>query len=978
MNPQIEIEDSTLNEIIDEYIEDSETKELEIVYGLDKSAISEKSLKKIISYLNKLETPNTKENVFILDVFLLGNSDNSRFSIETNSANNLLGDHCKFEKDNIEGDKYFPSNYKLLTKDVLKKKFVDTINSKINIKTEIPVIETKDIDNFINIYSKFKKRYRFKHRQSYNFGDFRVDITIVKQSEGHNILLSRVDNIVEKIELEIEFINRPNLVKADIKKSLSVMIELMIKFNQFNNEGYFNISNDEKKELHKNYMDVLKKVLSNKNNKGIGPKPLSLTNKTLLNMLLAFSPEDKDKNIDSMYKITEKADGERYFMYIYKNIIYLINDNKNIIKTGLKLVTDTFNDSILDGELLNYKNESDKLIYEYRFFDIYMLNKNEIYTTNLNGRIKEMTRLSLELENNVEYYIDSKNSTAIICKMKKYRGISEFRKIINQDEYKYKIDGAIFMPVNKLADISNSSYSTMLKYKPIEENTIDILVLDNKLWCSYRLNNDYIKTELMCVKPYIVDLSTKPIKKMNNAGELVDIKNTLNNKIVEVLYDIEGDCFMFNNIRYDKTEKYLKTGKMGGTANDFYVVNDILHYSFNMIEEKVMETINVEYIESLKMSLEKGGSYYDTENTYQKKEERQLRSFQNKMKAKLINNAVSILENYDVFQNIKMQDIACGRGGDLLKYINTNFVDNKLGNSLKEKGGIKFILGFDIDSIGIEYIDKANVNNTSRGRYLQYKNDYIRKNSTVPDIYKNDNVFYMTGNVNSYKKSNDVKTSFDNIMDGVTYGDGIDNNDDFETRTKYEKKMLDDIDKKYGVSGKKMINIYEKHQYELLSCQFAIHYFDLSIFCKYIDLHLAPGGLFICTYMEKEKVDKLFEKHKTDIITGGPKSFWSLKKSETEGNIDVYFKTMGNDEHRPENLVSKEMIEAEFKQYGIKIYESTFKSDDISGVLSFEDHINDDNKEFEFNKLYNGLIFQKNLDTKDKSQLLQKTLEKIQ
>ena len=66
-------------------------------------------------------------------------------------------------------------------------------------------------------------------------------------------------------------------------------------------------------------------------------------------------------------------------------------------------------------------------------------------------------------------------------------------------------------------------------------------------------------------------------------------------------------------------------------------------------------------------------------------------------------------------------------------------------------------------------------------------------------------------------------------------------------------------------------------------------------------------------------------------------------------------------------------MKAEFKQYGIKIYESTFKSDDISGVLSFEDHINDDNKEFEFNKLYNGLIFQKNLDTKDKGSNITKS-----
>ena len=969
MNSQIEIENSTLNEIIEEYIEDSDNKELEIVYN---SIISEKSLKKIISYLNNLENENEKKQMFILDIFLVGN--NNRFSIETSTNATLLKEHCEFEKKNIEGDRVFPSNYKLETKEILKRKTMDIINSKINIKTEIDVFDSKEIENFINIYSKFKKRYRFKHRKSYNFGDFKVDITIVKQSEGQNILLSKVDAIVEKIELEIEFINRPNLSPDDIKTTLKDMIDLMIKFNQFNNEGYFNISNEEKQEINKNYMNLLKNVVD-KNNKGIGPKPLSLTNKTLLNMLKVINLEDnKTKNIGDMYKITEKADGERYFMFINKNNIYLINDNKNIIKTGLRLNVDDFNDSVLDGELLYYKDETDKWIYEYRFFDIYILKKKEVYTNNLMDRIKHMEQLMVMLDNNTEYYIDDVNNKSVVCKMKEYKDISEFRNMIDQDKYKYKIDGAIFMPIDKLVDISNSSYSTMLKYKPIEENTIDVLVLDGKIWCSYRLNTDYIKSELMCVKPYIVDLSNKPIKKLDNTNELVDIKHTLNNKIVEVLYDIDEKCFMFKNVRYDKTEKYLKTGKMGGTANDFYVVNDILHYSFNKIEEEVMENINVEYIESFKNSLEKGGAYYTTDSTYQKKDEKILRGFQNKMKTKLINNAVSILENYDIIENIKMQDIGCGRGGDLLKYINTNFVDNKNGNALKTKGGIKFILGFDIDSIGIEFIDKTNSNNTARGRYLQFKNDYIRKHSVLPEIYKNDNVFYMTGDINLYEMGDDVKTGYDNIMENVKYGEDKDNNDDFEDRTKCDKEMLDDINDKYGESGKKLIDIYSPHQFELLSCQFAIHYFDLNKFCKYIDLHLVPGGLFICTYMDAEKVTKLFEKYKGDVVTGGPKSFWSLRKSETAGNIDVYFKTMSNKEYITEQLMSKEMIENEFKKFGIKLYESSFKDTNITGLLEFEDHINNDNKEYEFNKLYNGLIFQKNLGTDDKEQVLQKTL----
>ena len=52
-----------------------------------------------------------------------------------------------------------------------------------------------------------------------------------------------------------------------------------------------------------------------------------------------------------------------------------------------------------------------------------------------------------------------------------------------------------------------------------------------------------------------------------------------------------------------------------------------------------------------KNSLEKGGAYYTTDNTYQKKDEKILRGFQNKMKTKLINNAVSILENYFHYNN---------------------------------------------------------------------------------------------------------------------------------------------------------------------------------------------------------------------------------------------------------------------------------------------------------------------------------------
>ena len=55
-------------------------------------------------------------------------------------------------------------------------------------------------------------------------------------------------------------------------------------------------------------------------------------------------------------------------MYIDKEItIYLINSNNNVIKTGLKLKSDEFMETILDGELIIVDKK-----YVYKYFDIYI------------------------------------------------------------------------------------------------------------------------------------------------------------------------------------------------------------------------------------------------------------------------------------------------------------------------------------------------------------------------------------------------------------------------------------------------------------------------------------------------------------------------------------------------------------------------------------------------------------------------------
>ena len=465
----------------------------------------------------------------------------------------------------------------------------------------------------------------------------------------------------------------------------------------------------------------------------------------------------------------------------------------------------------------------------------------------------------------------------------------------------------------------------------------------------------------MCLKPYIVDLHKKRVKK---AGIEMDY-NLINNKVIEVVFEPEEDCFRFLKIRHDKTETYLRENKI--TANNFHIINDIIEYTFNSIPLEDMNNLTKEYITNIKNTTNKSG-YYVTDNVSRIEDrEKKLRKKQNEIKTLIINNVISILENDDDLKNdIKVLDLASGRGGDLLKYLNTNFKENNSRNEIKKEGGVKFILGIDQSSVNIEYTDKFD-NNNARGRFISYKNNLINNNKKLPDIYNENNVYFITGDLNLYNNETTVNDSYNSIMDNIEYvdpktKDNLDNNNDFEDRTKLDKKILDDI------KNIKNIEIYNKNLFEFISCQFAIHYFDLEKFCKYVDLQLKESGIFACTFMEKEFVNELIEKNKSDIVSG---KFWSLKKSTTnpESKILVKFGTLEGEDYKEENLITLEQLSNTFQKYNITLYEdplseSISNMSAINSVIDFKDYINDTDPELEFNKLYRGVIFQKNLSKK--------------
>lgn len=984
MNKEINFPIAQLEKLIEQYNTQKSTEnvELEILYKY-KEKINEKTLKKIHSYFYK-NSPVLMHS-YILDVSL-STVRNKRLS--KISENDILIEHCDFEKKNVRNDKYdFPVDYNLEEKDLITSVALNSIDSKINLKTEKQIMDDAEKNVFMSSYFKINKTYRYKKRTTYQFDNYKIDITLVKMSEDKpNIFLADIDKKMEEIELEIEYTSQ-NELTMDI---LEEMIKKMTICNQIINEGYFNINSTESKHIINKYRELLSNQSDIAKDKGrfikLGPKPVSLTKNTIIHMLEKTGSESvegtKEISISDAYKISEKADGERYYMYINsESIIFLINGNNNVIKTGLQLTTTTFKDSILDGELIILNKK-----YEYKYFDIYIKNNKNQYNATLDARINLMEELNNEINNEMELNKDKcvayiNKDKYIRCSIKEYKSIEDFEDVKTQSEY--KIDGVIFMYNDGLLNIKNKKDMSILKYKPLEQNSIDVLLLDRILYCSYIIKNKNrkkfkpdigIKSEIMCSKPYIIDLHKKKIMNKDKTEE-IDY-DLLNNKILEIVYYPEDDYFVLEKIRYDKTLEYIKKNSVVGLANDFNVVNDIIGHSCNPIKEEFINDLDVDKLKNLKNYITRPNSYYNKNNRIPTKLEEEVKNIQNKIKRKLINDAITILKNNSE-THIKVLEIACGQGGEIPKYISTNFEDNKIQVDKLKDNGIKFVLGIDIDTKNIEHI--SNNDERARGRFIKMKNEYIKfelSDENIPSIYKNNSAYFMTGDLNNYDgESEDMEDIYIQIMSNLKHNFNIeyeDNNLDFEERTAYDMKMLKDIN-----TIDKNINLFEKEQFELLSCQFAIHYLKLDNFCKYINLQLKPGGIFICTFMEKTKVINLLG---DDDEKEG--EFWGIRKNEEdpENKIDVKFKT-ANNKYMTEQFMTLELLKEELAKYGINLYNSDVESlqsdsSSIESVKHFEDLPELKNKtdqEFEFNKLYTGVIFQKN----ESSEEIQKKIKKL-
>lgn len=941
------------------YFSKNRTLELEAKY---KDIVTKDMFSRGLEYIMRLnfkpiEVPDT------LDVATVVNNQSYRVSLK---GNELIGEYCR---KNMIPDSFY-DNVEVITKTPVqgaRSIFVDDYGFKIDVREEKQVPK-REMENVLVQLSLVDKGFRFKKRFSFEDAEkgLRYDFSIVKSSyrNGKNTMVhknfveSGLVNMQEVYEIEIECLRKTG---KDVEKIASDLLKSMIGLYSVLNGDEVMISKKEKVDVLREYLDMCfvkgKQQAPRKKNKNIsiyedalmnpkgyffGPQPITLEKKNVI------KPDLGVLSIQSNYTVTEKADGERHLMFITNTgRCYIINNRLAIRYMGVKI--NSLVNCIFDGEYVT-RDILGNEVNVFAIFDAYYYNGEDVRGLKLVSDNKEKDRLYYMKEFVRKYAIKFDEADIKITSKDILSGDNIFevaKEILNKSKnggYMYHIDGLIFTPKSYGVgcdfdgDTPNNlgTWTKVLKWKPPSENTIDFLVKyqrdgygkvfnvlkDNKVYRGMELYVgynpirwepisplEYLSGKIKRTDAYYARKFTPPDvtdeEFANYSGFIEEDGNVLcgntdaidDNSIVEFAF--KDGAWSPLRVRKDKTDAYRKNG-LSNTANDYGTALNVWQSIVDPVEEEHI----IGATEVKKEDLREYNIYYSRSIRRDKFASRPMMDFHNWIKNKQLINKVSGKKS--------IMDIACGKAGDLPKWV---------------EGGYKKVLGVDVV--------KDNIENSVDGAYAR-TNDYYKRPADFEYVY-----LTMDGS----KRITDE------------YISSIENMDD----QRVSKVVFGLVDK----MGLKEDNLRKYHgfgnqKFDVVSCQFALHYFfkdeeSLDSFVYNVDKFIADNGYFIGTCLNGHKIKELLK----DVKKGGEASgvlngrtLWNIRKNFTRNatmslgeEIEIYMESIGV--RLTEYVVNIDMLVKKLKKVNIHLVELK-GFEDVYGEYEMKDKLSEEEKRYSF------------------------------
>ena len=762
--------------------------------------------------------------------------------------------------------------YTVMSKEKMEKIDIQEYGCRIRVSKET------DVKDPPTLGPSSDKKYRLKKRFSVYFegGKIAVDFTIVKSGSGK--VFSSTKFSVEEYEIEVEYMGQTK-APPDLGTLLDYTEELLKSIRD--EEHIAKLS--ERGSVVSEYLNIVKEHMSfqvtdalikaNPRKVFIGPQPVTLEAKSVATLGAGD------------YSVTEKADGQRYLLYVNsKGSVYLINNRLDIKNT---MWTSAHSKSILDCECTTLANGEIHILV----FDCYFSKGQSVFPK---GLVERLDAVEVVCKGCAASTGDS--AYKAIRRKKFYFGdvFKGARDILKKTEFAYTTDGLIFTPVSPPAQLGGTCH-TIWKWKPPHDNTIDFLVRYQRHDSGQDIvNADGMKTLLLYVGSVSVgakEYFEKTVRGYNaklftpsGAGDYMTWRTLVpsvakcangdeivHGSVVEMSFDLAKGIWMPLRVRHDKTAE--SQGVKTITANSMLNAEAVWKTIVNPIAEAVIigdVAIDTDVADDVDE-----GKYYARDVERDKSLTLPMVTFHNFwVKNKCLINKFN-------GKCTSLMDLACGKGGDLSKWIFGHFTT---------------VIGVDVF--------EDNINNNVDGIYKRL----LDWGSRMPQKSKYAFVPMDSGKVIDETTIGGIK---DDYMRGLA-------------------KCMWGFDKHPPPALKHVAGI-AKDKVDVVSVQFALHYFfesdsKLTGFLKNVDNHLKNGGFFIGTCFDGAAIAELMAssaKGETKKGTKNGKTIWSIKKmydkfdpKKLGQEIEVYVETIN--QYHVEALVSYDLLVKSLAKYNIK------------------------------------------------------------
>jgi SAM-dependent methyltransferase len=708
----------------------------------------------------------------------------------------------------------------------------------------------KDKDN--SEFYTLKQSGVLKEKQRYNF-----HISIKKSvfKDGDNVVLNSIIKVIQALYLSPIILSKPQ------QKTIL----------------------DEYYKLIKNDVEISPYNKKSGDIPLITPKPITLEKQNLID------PKEYGAiSILQGYTLTEKADGERLLMYVNDvGNVYIINNTYKVEDTGIKVAKTGYN-SIIDGEYIacnKRKDNANKGLYAA--FDMYYMNGKSLMSLPLIEQELKTKESRYEYMKAFAKLVNLKDAEIEFI-VKEHIVSDNILKDCNDilygnKRYPYEIDGLIFTPAklalysyyaNKPVKVTdNVKWDRVFKWKPVEQNTIDFLIRVNKtisidglkykevkLFVGYnssqwedidifhglrlRYDKEYNNKNRQNLHSYIPVLF-KPTIYYSSGVDSSYIKENIRGEIRAENGDkIESDSiveFKYINdvnipvsqrwiplrVRDDKTRIYKK-GILSKTANELGVALNIWRSIHNPVTTAMItgneNVYNKEASDNaIERLLETDDVYYSRNIPRESLLSINMLNFHNQGIKKFLYDKPA--------KKGSLLELACGEAGDLNRWLDS---------------GYTFILGIDLV--------KKNIYNPKSGAYsrmLKRRYQYLRnidKNAYYPDMA------FAAGDCSLPFKNGEASLAIQDNDSAKLLKIVMNKQKSVENHTKY-------------IAGK------GADGFDAISTMFAIHYFfesedKLDGFLKNVSDNLKKNGVFFCTFMNGDKVEKEIKDNNGDFIEG--------------------------------------------------------------------------------------------------------------